>query len=76
MLGFVPVFSGLAAAGGQVTSATVYSGAILGFSEVYKAFFRQKNIIPNKIYAPSPYFAQFILFFKEFLIIFTSHNCK
>lgn len=34
MLGFVPVFSGLAAAGGQVTSATVYSGAILGFSEV------------------------------------------
>ncbi|MGN0614290.1 MAG: hypothetical protein ACI4JB_10390 [Porcipelethomonas sp.] len=34
MLGFVPVFSGIAAAGGHVTSASGYSFAVLGFSEV------------------------------------------
>ncbi len=34
MLGFVPVFSGISAAGGHVTSAAGYSAAILGFSNV------------------------------------------
>lgn len=34
MLGFVPVFSGITAAGGHVTSAAGYSAAILGFSNV------------------------------------------
>lgn len=34
MLGFVPVFSGIAAAGGHVTSAAGYSAAILGFSNL------------------------------------------
>ena len=33
MLGFVPVFSGISAAGGQVTSASGYSFTVLGFSE-------------------------------------------
>ncbi len=34
MLGFVPVFAGLVSASGHVTSATGYSVAILGFSNV------------------------------------------
>ncbi|MBQ8434723.1 MAG: stage III sporulation protein AE [Oscillospiraceae bacterium] len=34
MLGFVPVFSGFAAAGGHVTSATGYSAAVFGFSNL------------------------------------------
>ena len=33
MLGFVPIFSGISAAGGQVTTASGYSFAVLGFSE-------------------------------------------
>lgn len=34
MLGFVPVFSGITAAGGHVTSAAGYSAAVLGFSNL------------------------------------------
>ncbi len=34
MLGFVPVFSSAAAAGGHITSASGYSVAVLGFSDI------------------------------------------
>ena len=34
MIGFVPVFSGVAAAGGHITSASGYSVAVLGFSDL------------------------------------------
>lgn len=34
MLGFVPVFSSVAAAGGHITSASGYSAAVLGFSNL------------------------------------------
>lgn len=34
MLGFVPVFSAITAAGGHITSASGYSFAVLGFSEL------------------------------------------
>ena len=34
MLGFVPVFAGVAAAGGHITSASGYNMLVLGFSDI------------------------------------------